>query len=75
MKGIPPASRTISNHSPEDRGMGGHSLFRTLSIEEIGFEKNTITFFDKSLNPSDEIDGPAKSPQDLVIIITLASDN
>jgi hypothetical protein len=55
--------------------MSGNSLFRTLSIKEIGFEKNTITPLDKCLHSSDEIYGLAKSPQDLVIIITLAFDN
>jgi hypothetical protein len=40
--------------------MGGHSLFRTLSEEEIGFDKDATVLLYKSLNPTDQIDGLSK---------------
>src|SRR4030042_489352 len=35
----------------------GHGLLRSLPIEEIGLEKDTVTSFYKRLDPSDEING------------------
>jgi hypothetical protein len=55
--------------------MSGNSLFRTLSIKEIGFEKNVTALLYKSLNPSNQVNGPPESTQDLVFIIIWALDN
>ena len=55
--------------------MSGDSLLRTLSIKEIGFEKNATAFLDEGLNSPDEVNGFAKGNEDLLFIIILAPNN
>jgi hypothetical protein len=55
--------------------MGCHSLLRSLPVEEIGLEKDTIALPNKLFDSPQKTDDLSESLQDFVLIIVLTSDN